>query len=69
MSARWEVVVFADQCDGYGHCVSRAPEVFVLSAGGAVELLQPNPADALRSAVEAAVSWCPKGVISIREQR
>jgi len=61
-----KVTVDLDACQGYACCMMEAPTVFDLdeSAGQAI-LLQENPADDLRTQVEAAARACPSRAIVV----
>jgi sterol 14-demethylase len=61
------IVVDRDRCQGHGVCESEAPSVFSVSKAGDLTLLDPHPDESLRAAVETAVSFCPTGALSIRE--
>ncbi len=61
-----KVVVDLDKCLGYANCVADAPEVFEIPEEALiVRLLQENPGEELRSAVEAAALDCPARAITI----
>ena len=60
------VVVDLDSCQGYANCVMAAPEVFDIDEKtGLAILLQEDPDDAQRAAVEEAVRQCPTESISL----
>ncbi len=59
------VVVDFDRCISSGSCVRAAPEVFELSDDGFLYVLQEEPAEELRSAVEEAADLCPTAAITI----
>jgi ferredoxin len=63
------VRVDLELCQGHGVCVGEAPEVFrVVDQPGAyaqVEILQEEPAEALRAQLEAAVRYCPNRALSL----
>jgi ferredoxin len=62
----FRVVLDLDTCQGYANCVMVAPEVFDIDEQtGVAVLLQENPDDSLRQAVEDAVGQCPTESISI----
>jgi sterol 14-demethylase len=63
----WKVVVDRDLCQGHGVCESEAPAVFEVSKERSVIVLDEAPGDAARSAVEAAVKYCPTHALSIVE--
>ena len=54
-------------CQGHGVCESEAPAVFSVSKKGELTVLQPAPPDSERTAVEAAVRYCPTHALSIPE--
>ena len=60
------VEVERDKCITAGHCVLVAPDVFDQDEDGVVELLDGNPAERLRDAVEEAASLCPAALIKIQ---
>ena len=60
------IVVDLDLCQGHGMCEMEAPEVF--EAGrDRVNLLDEEPDEAQRAAVQAAVRYCPTQALSIVE--
>jgi ferredoxin len=61
------VVVDLDLCQGHGVCESEAPEVFEVPKHDKVRVLQPEPPEAARDAVFAAIRYCPTRAISIEE--
>lgn len=61
------IVIDDDLCQGHGVCESEAPEVFELGKGHLVTVLDQSPADSQRSAVEAAVRFCPTHAIRLEE--
>jgi len=61
------VVVDTDLCQGHGVCESEAPEVFAVGRDHQVEVLDPSPPEDQRSAVEAAVRFCPTHALSIAD--
>ena len=60
-----KITVDADLCQGHGVCESEAPEVFRVGDDRQVELLDPAPPDDQRTAVEAAVKYCPTHALSL----
>ena len=57
-----------DLCQGHGVCEREAPEVFSVSKDGVLTVLdEPPPATPTRTAVEAAVKYCPTHALSIVE--
>jgi ferredoxin len=62
----FRVVLDLDTCQGYANCVLAAPEVFDIDEKtGVAILLQEQPDDAQRAAVEEAVRQCPTESISV----
>lgn len=60
--------IFVDQslCQGYGNCLSAAPDFFDLDDGGQAVLLQATAETADEvAAVEAAIPMCPVVAISV----
>ncbi len=61
------VEVDTEVCVGAGQCVLAAPGVFDQRVeDGIVELLDPQPPEALRGEVLEAVHLCPAGAITFR---
>jgi ferredoxin len=54
-----------DKCIGIGSCEAILPEVFEVSDEGQVNVLQPEPPEALADKVREAVASCPTGAISV----
>ncbi len=54
-----------DLCQGHAVCCAEAPEVFRLDAEGALEILEPEPPEALRPKVLAAVRYCPTRALRV----
>ena len=61
------VVVDRDLCQGHAACEGEAPEVFSVSKQGELTILQPEPPEELRAAVDLAVKYCPTHALSIQE--
>ncbi len=61
------VVVDRDLCQGHAACEGEAPEVFSVSKKGELTIVQPEPPEELRAAVELAVKYCPTHALSIEE--
>ena len=61
------IVVDRDLCQGHGVCESEAPAVFVVSQDGVLAVLQESPPDRERTALEAAVKYCPTHALTIVE--
>ncbi|HLG00626.1 MAG TPA: ferredoxin [Acidimicrobiia bacterium] len=64
----WKVVVDFDKCESNAVCMSIAPEVFEVRDDDFLYVLNEEPSDDLRPAVEEAVRRCPKQAISIAEE-
>jgi ferredoxin len=60
-----KVSVDADVCGGFGTCVSKAPQVFELTADGYAVVLLPDVPAELEAAVREAVDLCPTHAITI----
>jgi ferredoxin len=54
-----------DLCDGNAVCTFEAPEVFRIDDDDNLIVLQEEPAEELRSQVQAAIRICPKRAISV----
>ena len=61
------VVVDRDLCQGHAACEGEAPEVFSVSKKGELTILQPEPPESMRPAVELGVKYCPTHALSIEE--
>lgn len=61
------VVVDFDLCLATGGCAHQAPEVFELRDDGMLHVVNDNPPETMREAVQRAVDYCPTGAISIVE--
>jgi len=62
------VIVDRDLCQGHAACQEEAPEVFRVAKGAdTVELLQPEPPEALRAKVAAAVKYCPTRALRMED--
>ncbi|MFE9471911.1 ferredoxin [Streptomyces griseofuscus] len=60
-----KISIDADKCCGAGQCVLVAPEIFDQDEEGIVILLDPEPSDELRDAVEDSIAICPANVIHV----
>jgi ferredoxin len=55
-----------DRCAGHGQCLLAAPTVFdVDEKTNQVIVLDPQPVEGLRTAVQRAISICPMGALEI----
>jgi ferredoxin len=65
---RVRVSVDLQKCEAHGDCVLVAPTVFELDdSGSVVVVLQEEPAEELRSQVEAAARLCPVAAITVED--
>jgi ferredoxin len=64
----YRVTLDADLCQGHAMCELEAPEVFSVPKRGVVEILDPEPPDDMRDAVELAVDMCPTRALTIEEK-
>jgi ferredoxin len=64
-----KVLVDATKCELHGECVMAAPDVFDIGEDDveAVTLLNPEPDEKLRNAVEEAALMCPVAAIRIED--
>lgn len=60
-----KIVIDFNACMGNALCMMAAPEVFEVRDDGMLYLLQEQPAESLRSAVEKAARMCPTQAITI----
>ncbi|MGW4098810.1 MULTISPECIES: ferredoxin [unclassified Mycobacterium] len=64
----YRVEVDEDLCQGHAMCELEAPDVFRVPKRGTVEILDHEPPDELRGAVEMAVEMCPTQALFIKEK-
>jgi sterol 14-demethylase len=62
------IEVDRDLCQGHGVCENEAPAVFRVSKAGELTVLQETPPETERSAVAAAVKYCPTHALTIVEE-
>jgi ferredoxin len=63
-----KVIVDTGRCELHGECVMAAPDVFAIEDDkDYVTLLDPQPGENRRSAVEEAVMMCPVAAIRIED--
>ncbi len=62
------IVLDPDLCQGHGVCESEAPAVFELGKAPQVRIIDQRPPDNQRTAVEAAVRFCPTSALRIIEE-
>jgi ferredoxin len=60
-----KVIVDRDVCQNHGQCVFAAPQVFELDEEGELVVLDDEPDESLRDAVEEAADVCPVQAITI----
>jgi ferredoxin len=61
------VKVDRDRCIASGSCVLECPQVFAQDDEGLVVVLDEQPDEALRDAVEAAADSCPAACIDVED--
>lgn len=62
------VIVDAERCELHGECMVAAPEVFTIDDDDdVVTVLDAEPGEHLRPAVEEAAMMCPLGAIKIED--
>jgi ferredoxin len=62
-----KIEIDRDLCQAHGVCCSEAPDLFRLDADGKLEVLNENPDEAQRAALEKAAKYCPTYAIRIVE--
>lgn len=63
----YKVSVDFDVCASTGACMQACPEVFEVRSDGFLYILDEQPSDSLRPAVEQAADMCPTAAISVTE--
>ncbi len=61
------VVVDYDLCESNALCMAAAPEVFEVREDDFLYVLQDEPPETQRAAVEEAVRRCPKQAITVQD--
>ena len=61
------IIVDRDLCQGHAACEGEAPAVFSVSKKGELTVLESNPTEDQRQAVELAVRYCPTHALRIEE--
>lgn len=56
-----------DACQGYGNCITSAPDVYDIDDDGKVVLLVDTIAEADRARVQDAARSCPVSALSIED--
>jgi ferredoxin len=63
-----KVVVDAQRCELHGECMVAAPEVFdIEDDADVVTVINPEPGEGMRAAVEEAALMCPLAAIRIED--
>lgn len=62
-----KVAVDTTKCSGIGLCEMTAPSVFEVGPDGQSRVIDPEPPEDERAAVEQAVRDCPTGALSIQD--
>lgn len=62
-----KVRVDTAKCSGIGLCEATAPTVFEVGEDGLSRVINPEPPDDERTAVEEAVNSCPTSALSIED--
>jgi ferredoxin len=60
-----KIEVDEDLCQGHAMCELEAPGVFAVPRKSKVTLIDPEPPETQRAAVEAAVRFCPTQALRI----
>jgi len=63
------IEVDLDLCQGHAMCELEAPEVFAVPKKGQVAVIDPEPPERQRAAVEAAVRYCPTQALRLIDTR
>jgi ferredoxin len=62
-----KIIFDRDKCKLHAQCRGAAPELFSFAPNGSLVILDENPAEELREALQDAVDACPEQAISIGE--
>ena len=62
-----KIVYDKEKCKLHAQCRGAAPELFDFAADGSLVILDPNPPEELREALQDAVDACPEQAISIED--
>jgi ferredoxin len=63
----YQVIVDFDVCASTGSCMQFCPEVFELRSDGYLYILNEQPDESLRGAVDQAADMCPTAAISVSD--
>jgi ferredoxin len=61
------IIIDRDLCDSHGRCAARAPEIFELRDDDVLYVLDEQPPESSRAAVEEAAQLCPKCATTIAD--
>lgn len=63
-----KVIRDADRCELHGECLIAAPDIFEIEDGeDVVTVINPEPGEDLRKAVEEAVLMCPTSALHVED--
>lgn len=62
-----KIVYDREKCKLHAQCRGAAPELFDFAADGSLVILDENPPEELREALQDAVDACPEQAISIED--
>jgi ferredoxin len=62
-----KVIVDRDLCEGHARCVEAAPAVFEIDDEDEMHVLDENPGEDQRRAVETAVANCPRQALTLQD--
>lgn len=62
-----KTTVFWDLCEGNGVCATAAPEIFEIDDDDNLIVLDENPPEHQRAALQTAVRVCPKRALVIQD--
>jgi ferredoxin len=62
-----QIVVDYDLCESHARCVEAAPEIFEIRDDDLMYVLNENPGESHRAAVERAVTNCPRQALRLQE--
>jgi ferredoxin len=62
-----KIIFDRDKCKLHAQCRGAAPELFSFAPNGSLVILDENPPEELREALQDAVDACPEQAISIGE--
>jgi ferredoxin len=62
-----KVIVDRDLCEGHARCVETAPAVFEIGDDDEMHVLDENPGEEQRRAVETAVVNCPRQALGLQD--